>query len=167
MPNPPHDTWEMKNTQWAVLQFDLLFPYGHLGPDFCNKNKQKYQHWILEKCPVFIYSKKKKKVTCFIVSAQQCSGSSPPVVLMLPWSATIDCCDGIVIELPIVAGPLTLCGSSSVSELPESHYSKLVILAPRQLSSPRCLCSVPSSHKAESTLLRIWLKTVRLWIRYT
>lgn len=77
--------------------------------------------------------KRKKDITCFIVSARQCSVSSPAVVLMLPWSATIGYCDGIVIELPIVARPLTLCGSSSVSELPESHYSKLVILASRQL----------------------------------
>lgn len=77
--------------------------------------------------------KRKKDITCFIVSARQCSVSLLAVVLMLPWSATIGYCDGIVIELPIVARPLTLCGSSSVSELPESHYSKLVILAPRQL----------------------------------
>lgn len=80
-----------------------------------------------------IYLPEKKSITCFTVSARQCSVSSPAVVLMLPWSATIGYCDGIVIELPIVARPLTLCGSSSVSELPESHYSKLVILAPRQL----------------------------------
>lgn len=39
----------------------------------------------------------------------------------------------MVIELPVVARPSALFRSSSVSGLPESHYSKLVILAPRQL----------------------------------
>lgn len=81
-----------------------------------------------------------------------------------------------VIKLPVVTRPSALFRSSSVSGLPESHYSKLVILAPCQfcrappsLPPPlsQSLWSVPSSHKAGNALLWIWLKTVRSWIRYT
>lgn len=60
----------------------------------------------------------------------------------------------MVIELAAVSWPSALFRSPSVSTLPESHYSKLVILAPRQLrhallSLLILLQLVPSAHKAE------------------
>lgn len=78
----------------------------------------------------------------------------------------------MVIELAAVAWPSALFRSPSVSALPESHYSKLVILAPRQLrhalpSLLTLLRLVPSFHKAGKAPLRLWLKSVRSWIRYT
>lgn len=78
----------------------------------------------------------------------------------------------MVIELAAVPWPSALFRSPSVSTLPESHYSKLVILAPRQLRhAPPSLLTllrrVPSAHKAGKALLWLWLKSVRSWIRYT
>lgn len=78
----------------------------------------------------------------------------------------------MVIELAAIAWPSALFRSPSVSTLPESHYSKLVILAPRQLrhalpSFLTLLRLVPSAYKAGKALLRLWLKSVRSWIRYT
>ena len=80
--NPPHNNSEIRKN----IADRFYFHADISGPDPCNKTKVTVQ-FVLECRPVLIYS---KQMTCLIVAVQQSSISSPAVVLMLPWSSSID-----------------------------------------------------------------------------